>query len=126
MNKNGLPFKKNGYQKSGGTGQDMIARHVPCLSTVFDRSIMSRNISIGRVRERNLRVLIDPGSIGNSLSARCQTALEWTVRPEDEFERLTLADVQKCMRKGMSNLSFIVGIAKLEFSPGFFQIFIRS
>ena len=22
FNKNGLPFKKNGYQKSGGTGQD--------------------------------------------------------------------------------------------------------
>ena len=56
----------------------------------------------GRVRGRNLRVLIGPGSIGNSLSARRQTALDLKVRPEEEFERLTLADVQKCMRKGVT------------------------
>ena len=46
----------------------------------------------GRVRGRSLRVLIDSGSTGNYISARCQTELELEVKPERDFERLTLAD----------------------------------
>ena len=44
-----------------------------------------------RVRGRSLRVLIDSGSTRNYLSARCQTALELEVQPEEDFEQLTLA-----------------------------------
>ena len=46
----------------------------------------------GRVRERSLHMLIDSGSIGNYLSARCQTVLELEVKPKQDFQRLTLAD----------------------------------
>ena len=46
----------------------------------------------GRVQGRRLHVLIDSGSIGNYLSARCYTVLELEMRLDDEFERLTLAD----------------------------------
>ena len=80
-----------------------------------------------RVRGRSLRVLIDSGSTSNYLSAQCQTTLELRVKLEEEFERLMLVDGSEvCMHKGMSSLSFIVGIIKPEFSPGFSQIFMRS
>ena len=36
--------------------------------------------------------MIDSGSTGNYISAQCQTALELEVKPERDFERLTLAD----------------------------------
>ena len=45
-----------------------------------------------RVRGRSLPILIDLGSTSNYLSARCQTALEFEVKPKEGFERLTLAD----------------------------------
>ena len=54
----------------------------------------------GRVRGRRLRVLIDSGSTGNYLSARCQTALELEVKPEEDFERLTLADGSEVHAQG--------------------------
>ena len=48
-------------------------------------------------------MLIDSGSTGNYLSARCQTVLELEVRPGEEFEQLTLVDgsevhVQGCVQ----------------------------
>ena len=46
----------------------------------------------GRVRGQRLRVLIDSGSIGNYLSARCQTTLDLEVKTKEDFEQLTLAD----------------------------------
>ena len=55
----------------------------------------------GRVRGRRLRVLIDSGSTGNYLSARCQTALELEVKPEEDFERLTLADGSEVHAQGL-------------------------
>ena len=54
----------------------------------------------GRVQGRSLRLLIDLGSTGNYLSARCQTVLELKVKPEDEFERLTLADGREVHAQG--------------------------
>ena len=38
-------------------------------------------------------MLIDSGSTGNYLSAQCQTVLDLEVKPEEDFERLTLVDV---------------------------------
>ena len=53
-----------------------------------------------RVRGQRLRVLIDSGSTGNSLSARCQIALDLKVKPEEDFERLTLADGSEVHAQG--------------------------
>ena len=46
----------------------------------------------GRVRGQRLRVLIDSGLTSNYLSARCHTALDLEVKPEEGFERLMMAD----------------------------------
>ena len=54
----------------------------------------------GRVRGRRLRVLIDSGSTGNYLSARCQTALDLKVKPKEDFERLMLADGSEVHAQG--------------------------
>ena len=40
----------------------------------------------GKVQGRRLCVLIDLGSSGNYLSARCQTLLDLEVKPEEDFE----------------------------------------
>ena len=48
-----------------------------------------------RVQGQRLRVLIDSGSTGNYLNARCQTTLDLEVKPEEDFERLTLVDGSK-------------------------------
>ena len=45
-----------------------------------------------RVRGGQLRCLVDSGSTGNFISDRCLTALNIPVVPEDEHEKLTLAD----------------------------------
>ena len=80
-----------------------------------------------RIRGRSLCVLIDSGSNGNYLSAWCQTVLELEVKPEEDFERLTLADGSEVhVHKGTSSLSFSVGTIRLKFLPGFSQIFMRS
>ena len=55
---------------------------------------------VGRIRGHRLRVLIDSGSTGNYLSARCQTALDLEVKPEEDFEWLTLADGSEVHAQG--------------------------
>ena len=54
----------------------------------------------GKSPRERLRVLIDSGSTGNYLSAWCQTALELEVKPEEDFERLTLADGSEVHAQG--------------------------
>ena len=44
--------------------------------------------------------MIDSGSTGNYISARCQTALGLEVKPESEFERLTLVDGSEVHAQG--------------------------
>ena len=49
-------------------------------------------------------MLIDSGSTGNYLSARCQIALDLKVKPEEDFERLTLADGSEVHAQGYGNI----------------------
>ena len=46
----------------------------------------------GRVKRRPIKVLIDSGATGNFVSDQVVTALRLKVRPESQFEELTLAD----------------------------------
>ena len=55
---------------------------------------------VGKVRGRSLWALIDSGSTGNYLNARCQTALELRVKSEDKFERLILGDGSEVHAQG--------------------------
>ena len=54
----------------------------------------------GRIRGRNIRVLVDSGSTGNYISAQCQAGLDLEVQPERDFERLTLADGSEVHAQG--------------------------
>ena len=45
-------------------------------------------------------MLTDSGSTGNYLSAWCKTTLELEVKPEEDFERLTLVDGSEVYAKG--------------------------
>ena len=54
----------------------------------------------GRIRGRNIRVLVDSGSTGNYASAQCQAEMDLEVQPERDFERLTLADGSEVHAQG--------------------------
>ena len=64
------------------------ARHPKFGGGGISSVVRIRGIAIalaGRVYGRCLRALIDSGSTGNYLNARCQTALELEVKPEGAF-----------------------------------------
>ena len=45
-------------------------------------------------------MLIDSSSIGHYLNARCQTALEIGVKPQEDFEQLTSEDGSEVHAQG--------------------------
>ena len=60
----------------------------------------------GRVRGRNIRVLVDLGSTGNHISAKCKAGLELEVQPEADFEPLKLANGSEVHAQG--NVCFVL------------------
>ena len=59
-------------------------------------------------------MLIDLGSTGNYLSAQCQTALDLKVKPEEDFERLTLVDGSEVCAQGYAQFVLHCGDYKTK------------
>ena len=77
------PLSKNPDGRGSATGQG-ISSAVRIRGSVLEVA--------GRVKRRPIKVLIDSGATGNFISDQVVTALRLKVKPEGQFEELTLAD----------------------------------